>query len=100
MSKLGGVIPVPDKRDELLAVQREFVIAVEDIVERETETWIMEFKTSLAELASTYRKKNLVEPTPEPRGIRKPKARSAWLPFAAMPMDYMPPTSTANSSRP
>ena len=57
MSRLGGVSPGAEKRSSLLEIQKNFVVAVEEIVERETETWIMEFKTSLAELSGTYGKK-------------------------------------------
>ena len=55
LGKLNGSAPRPEQVENLLRVQRNFAEAIEAASEAETNTWVQEFRSSLAELAKAYR---------------------------------------------
>jgi SMODS and SLOG-associating 2TM effector domain 2 len=55
LGKLNGSAPRPEQVENLLRVQRNFAEAIEAACEAETNTWVQEFRSSLAELAKAYR---------------------------------------------
>jgi len=50
VAKLGDHTPTPDQVQLMIQRLKEFLIAVNGHVEKETQTWISEFKTNIAEL--------------------------------------------------
>lgn len=55
LGKLNGKAPTPEQVENLLRVQRNFAEAIEAAGEAETNIWVQEFRSSLAELAKAYR---------------------------------------------
>lgn len=50
MSKLGGEIPTPGQIEAFLQMAKEFSTRVMEVVTQETQQWVMEFQSSLADL--------------------------------------------------
>ncbi len=55
LGRLNGKPPTPEQVENLLRVQRNFAEAVEAASAAETNSWVQEFRSSLAELAKAYR---------------------------------------------
>lgn len=53
VAKLGDQQPSPDQVQLMIQRLKEFLLIVNNMVEKETQTWISEFKTNVAELEKT-----------------------------------------------